>query len=84
MITRLFNIYEKNLHTNKGTLKKLAKRQEADSPLISEQLYELSTPFDWHNYDELWKRMFPKLPNEYSLLDPNFIQVLKTYRDYRS
>jgi glycosyltransferase involved in cell wall biosynthesis len=85
MITRLFNIYEKILHTkNKGTLKKLDKRQEANSPLISEQLYELSTPFDWHDYDELWKRMFPKLPNEYSLLDPNFIQVLKTYRDYRS
>ncbi|CAM2879284.1 glycosyltransferase family 4 protein [Paenibacillus sediminis] len=85
MITRLFNIYEKIFYTkNKGTLITHTKSKETNSPLISEQLYELPTPFDFHDYGNLWQRMLPKLPKEYSLLDQNFIEVLKTYKNYSS
>lgn len=85
MIARLFNIYENILYTKKKeALKTIANGKGKNPPLISEQLYELPTPFDSYDYGDLWLRMFPKLPKEYSLLDQNFIQVLKTYKNYSS
>ncbi|MFC5701174.1 glycosyltransferase family 4 protein [Cohnella faecalis] len=82
MIAGLFAVYEETI--KKGDKVRKATKRNQSSPLVSEQLSMIATPFDHHDGENLWKRLYPQLPSEYSILDSGFIRVLNEYKNYGS